>query len=43
VRRTVWPCVCVALGFALAGALMQAYAPSANSIGQVIRHLVEGR
>src|SRR5262249_38416438 len=43
VRRTAWPFVCVVLGFALAGALMQTYAPNANSIGQAIRHFIESR
>lgn len=43
IRRTGWPFVAVAILFALAGAAMQFYAPSANSIGQVIQHYNEVR
>ena len=42
-RQTAWPFVCVALAFALAGALMQTYMPSAHSIGEVIRRVIENR
>ena len=38
INRTGWLFVCVMLGFALVGALMQTYAPRATSIGEVIRH-----
>jgi len=41
VRRTAWPFVAVALLFGVAGAVMQAYAPGAKSVGEVIRHLKE--
>jgi hypothetical protein len=37
-RRTVWPLVGIAILFSLAGAAMQAYAPGAKSIGQVIQY-----
>src|SRR5262249_32160230 len=43
IGRTGWLFVCVMLGFALAGALMQAYAPSATSIGQVIGVFLRSR
>ncbi len=36
IRRTAGPFVAVALLFALAGAVMQSYAPGAKSIGEVI-------
>jgi len=38
INRTGWLFVCVMLGFALVGALMQTYAPRATSMGEVIRH-----
>jgi uncharacterized membrane protein YgcG len=37
VGKTVWPFVGVAVLFSLAGAAMQAYAPGAKSIGEVVR------
>jgi hypothetical protein len=41
IRRTIWPFAAVAATFALAGALLQACAPDAKSIGQVIEHFEE--
>ncbi|MES2355426.1 MAG: hypothetical protein V4568_13710 [Pseudomonadota bacterium] len=43
IRRTGWQFAVVAILFALAGGLMQIYAPEAKSIGQVIRHYNEVR
>jgi len=43
IRRTAWPFVAVALLFALAGGVMQAYAPSAKSVGEVIRYYKDVR
>ena len=39
IRRTVWPFVAVVLLFTAAGWAMQAYAPQAKSIGQVIKQM----
>ena len=39
IRRTVWLFVGVAVLFTVAGAAMQAYAPQAKSIGQVIKQM----
>jgi hypothetical protein len=43
VGRTGWPFIVVGVLFALAGAAMQAYAPGAKSIGQVIQYHNEAR
>jgi hypothetical protein len=43
VEQTGWPFVVVMLGFALAGALMQTYAPHASTMGEVIQHFLGNR
>lgn len=43
IRRTAGPFLAVLMFFVIAGAMMQAYAPEARSIGGVWRHLVESR